>query len=248
MDAVILGGGGVEDWFANENVPHKGMLELGGKPCVWYTINALKTAPGIDRIVLIGSNYSKEILDLVDENRPDGGSLKANVDLAFEVAKSDRVLIATSDTPLVNKQTYVELMKRLEGNNADLILPLLTKTDTDAKFPGTKRTFAKLREGKVKVSNCFLLKREAYVKVEPVVAEVQRRRKSAMKQAMQLGFGFILKLLFGTASVPQLQKKVEGILKISVSAPFVPLPELGVDVDKPSDLVFCRNYLKEHSK
>jgi hypothetical protein len=139
-------------------------------------------------------------------------------------------------------------MKCLEGNSADLILPLLTKKDTDLKFPGTKRTFAKLREGRIKVANCFLLKRTAYVKVEPVVAEVQRRRKSAIRQAMQLGFGFILKLLFGTASVPQLQKKVEGILKISVSAPFVPLPELGVDIDKPSDLIFCRNHLKEHGK
>lgn len=248
MDAVILGGGGVEDWFAQENVPNKGMLDINGKPCVWYAINALKSAPGVERIILIGDNYSKEIVEMVDQNCPDGGSLKRNVDMAFEVAHTDNVLIATSDTPLVTTETYKTLMKALEGNNADLILPLLTKKDTDAKFPGTKRTFAKLREGKVKVSNCFLLKRDAYVKVEPVVAEVQNRRKSALKQAMQLGFGFILRLLFGTASVPMLQKKVESIIHITVSAPFVSLPELGVDVDKPSDLVFCRNYLKEHSK
>jgi CTP:molybdopterin cytidylyltransferase MocA len=248
MDAVILGGGGVEDWFASEGAPNKGMLDINGKPCVWYTINSLKSTPGIDRIILIGDNYTKEIIEMVDQNCSDGGSLKRNVDMAFDVARSDTVLIATSDTPLVTPQTFQTLMECLKGNDADLILPLLTKEDTQTKFPGTKRTYAKLREGKVKVSNCFLLKREAYVKVEPVVAEVQRRRKSAIKQAMQLGFGFILKLLFGTATIPQLQNKVESILHIKVSAPFVPLPELGVDVDKPSDLVFCRNFLKEHSK
>lgn len=248
MDAVILGGGGVEEWFKDENVPNKGMLDINGKPCVWYTISALKSAPGIDRIVLIGNNYSKEVLGLVDENCPDGGSLKRNVDLAFEVANSDKVLLTTSDTPLLTTETFITLLNSIEGNQADLILPLLTKKDTDAKFPGTKRTYAKIKEGKVKVSNCFILKRAAYVKVEPVVAEVQRRRKSAIKQAMQLGFVFLIKLLFGAASVPMLQAKVEKMLGITVSAPFVPLPELGVDVDKPSDLVFCRNYLKEHSK
>lgn len=248
MDAVILGGGGVEEWFKDENVPSKGMLDINGKPCVWYTIQALRSAPGIDRIVLIGNNYGEEVLSLVDENCPDGGSLKRNVDLAFEVAQSEKVLMTTSDTPLLTKETFVSLLNSIEGNQADLILPLLTKKDTDAKFPGTKRTYAKIKEGKIKVSNCFILKKAAYVKVEPVVAEVQRRRKSAIKQAMQLGFGFILRLLFGSASVPMLQAKVEKMLGITVSAPFVPLPELGVDVDKPSDLVFCRNYLKEHSK
>lgn len=248
MDAVILGGGGVEDWFSQEGVPNKGMLDINGKPCVWYTINSLKSQPGIDRIILIGDNYTKEIIDMVDQNCADGGSLKRNVDMAFEVAKTDTVLIATSDIPLVTPQTFKTLIECLKDNNADLILPLLTKEDTQKRFPGTKRTYAKLREGKVKVSNCFILKREAYIKVEPVVAEVQRRRKSAIKQAMQLGFGFILRLLFGTANIPMLQKKVEKILKITVSAPFVPLPELGVDVDKPSDLIFCRQYLKEHSK
>jgi len=46
-------------------------------------------------------------------------------------------------------------------------------------------------------------------------------------------------------SIPELEKRVSKILGINVKAPILPYPELGVDVDKPSDLEFCRSFLEK---
>ncbi|MEZ4812437.1 MAG: hypothetical protein R2883_02965 [Caldisericia bacterium] len=37
LEAVILGGGGVEEWFEHEHVTNKGMLTLNDKPMISYS-------------------------------------------------------------------------------------------------------------------------------------------------------------------------------------------------------------------
>ncbi|HOO96322.1 MAG TPA: NTP transferase domain-containing protein [Caldisericia bacterium] len=247
IEAVILGGGGVEDWFAHEHVKNKGMLEIAGKPMITFTIDALKATEGIENITLIGDNYSDEITSSVTRCLPDSGTLSGNIEQAFRSGDSEYVLITTSDIPLVTADTFNGVLKSLFECEKDLSLPVITKEDTENKFPGTKRTYAKLKEGKVKVGNVFLLKRSSYEKIRPIVEETAKRRKSVLKQALQLGVGFLLRLIFvKNVSIPELEKRVEKILGISVQAPILPYPELGVDVDKISDLEFCRNLMEKH--
>ena len=247
IEAVILGGGGVEEWFAHENVKNKGMLVIGGKPMISYTISALKNIDEIEKVTLIGDNYSQEITDQVDVTLPDNGSLPANIDQAFENAESEYVLMMTSDVPLISSETISGILKDMDWESFDLSLPIVTKEETMKRFPGTKRTFAKLKEGKVKVGNLYILKKEAYAKIQPIVKETARRRKSVIKQALQFGIGFLFRLIvFKNISIPELKKRVTKVLGISVDAPILAYPEVGIDVDKIEDLVFCRKHLERH--
>lgn len=246
ITAGILGGGGVEDWFAGEGVANKGMLVLAGKPSIVYVIEALSASKDIAEIILVGDNYPEDIRNSVDVWMPDSGSMKGNIDKIFATAHNDFTLLTTSDVPLVNETTYQGVIDGLfaTDRNFDLALPIITKKATMEKYPGTKRTFVRLKDGVVKVGNIFLLKTDSYAKIEPIVEETGKRRKSAIKQALQLGIGYIFKLLFGLSSLAELEKKVGKILKSDVYAPILPFPELGVDVDKQSDLDFCRKFLE----
>lgn len=245
IDTVILGGGGIEDWFSSENVPNKGMLDIAGKPMVEYVIDALIKSQLVGKIILIGDGYNERIIGMVNTHLADSGSLKVNIDNGFATAGTEYVLITTSDVPLVTGNTYDSVINNLISTGCDLGLPIITKEDTEKKLPGTKRTFVKLKEGLVKVGNLFLARKEAYKKIEPIVEETSKRRKSALKQALQLGIPFLLRLLIlRNVSLPELECRVSKILGVKTRAPILSCPELGVDVDKASDLDFCRRYLE----
>jgi len=247
IEAVILGGGGVEEWFEYEHVTNKGMLDVGGKPLIGYTVEALEGISEISRVTLIGDGYSETVVKKVESNLPDAGSLPANIDQAFNHAKADYILVLTSDVPFITKDTINGILESMDWKSYDLSMPVISKIDMNAKFPGTKRTYAKLKEGHVKVGNLFILKREAYPKIEPIVKETAKRRKSVIKQALQLGFGFLVSLLLiKNVSIPELEKRVSKILGISVHAPILAYPEIGIDVDKPSDLEYCRGIMETH--
>lgn len=247
MEAIILGGGGVEEWFEHEHVNSKGMLVIGGRPMVSYTISALKEIDELSGITLIGDGYSNEVIEQVNACLPDAGSLSANIEQAFNSANAEYVLVMTSDVPFITEDSIKGILESMDWESFDLSMPVISKTDMKKKFPGTKRTYAKLKEGHVKVGNLFLLKKEAYKKIEPIVKETARRRKSVIKQALQLGFGFLLRLLLiKNVSIPELEKRVSKVLGISVHAPILPYPEIGIDVDKQSDLDYCRDMMETH--
>ncbi|NMD14933.1 MAG: hypothetical protein GYA78_06260, partial [Caldisericales bacterium] len=66
IDFAILGGGGVEPWFANEGVPNKGMLSFAGKPSIEYVIDALRKSSFTNRIILVGDGYPDSVKSKVD--------------------------------------------------------------------------------------------------------------------------------------------------------------------------------------
>ena len=245
IDFAILGGGGVEPWFANEGVPNKGMLSFAGKPSIEYVIDALRKAPLTNRIILAGNGYPDSIKSKVDLMLEEGDSQKANIDRLVDASETEYLIVTTNDIPLVTEKTFDMVVSALQKTQCDLGLPIITKEDTLRMFPGTKRTFLRIKEGEVKIGNLFYISKTAYKKVEPIVEETSRRRKSAIKQALQLGVPFLLRLLlFKNVGVPELEKRISKMLGVAIKAPILQCPELGVDVDKIEDLEFCRSILE----
>ncbi|MEZ4812436.1 MAG: hypothetical protein R2883_02960 [Caldisericia bacterium] len=151
-----------------------------------------------------------------------------------------------SDVPLISSETIREVLATILKSH-DLLSPVVTKEETEKNSLGTKRTFAKIKEGHVKVGNIFILKKDAYLlKIQPIVKRDSKKKKVCHHQTLQLGFGFLFRMIaFKNISIPEL-KRVEKMLGITVNADIVPFPELGVDVDKTADLVFCREILERH--
>ena len=70
-------------------------------------------------------------------------------------------------------------------------------------------------------------------------------RKSTWKYAKILGFKFILKFLFRTLTMEEIEKRITGILGYNSAAVVVSYPEIMIDLDKPSDLKLIRKCLEK---
>jgi len=56
---------------------------------------------------------------------------------------------------------------------------------------------------------------------------------------------FVLKFFLSRLTIPELEKKVSEVLGIKVKAIVTQYPEIGIDVDKPSDYSIVSAYLDQ---
>jgi len=245
VDAVVLAGrentgrlreASPEKWEAN--------IDLAGKPMVTYVLDALKAVPMIGTIYLVGpeealSRYAGPKVVLVEP----GDGLLENVRKGLAATSTECVLVCASDIPLVTPEIVDDLLKRSLESGADFCYPASSKDDCDRAFPGVKRTYVTLREGTFTGGNMFFVRKSSVERAWPMAEKMIEYRKSPVKMVAVLGPGFLLRFALKTLSVAELERKVGGLLNLRPKAILNVSPEVGVDVDKPSDLELCRRKL-----
>jgi hypothetical protein len=70
-------------------------------------------------------------------------------------------------------------------------------------------------------------------------------RKSVIKQALNLGPGFLIKYAMGRMSLDGLEHKILEKFDINARVVHVDSPEMGMDADKPFQLEMCRQELQK---
>jgi len=73
--------------------------------------------------------------------------------------------------------------------------------------------------------------------------ELVKRRKSPLAMARLFGLGLVLQFLFKRLTIPAVEKRFAEVTGISGKALISGYAEVGVDVDKPSDLLLAQAYL-----
>ncbi len=232
MDALVLGGGRGDGLARAYGVPSKAFLPLAGRPMASWVLAALREG-GVRRVAFVGPG---EPLDPEPDLRlADTGDLLGNVAAGLEALAGDRpVLVATADVPLLSPEAVGYFLEN--APEAALVYPIVPKERVEARFPGMKRTYARLREGTFTGGNLVVLDPGLFKKALPLARKVVRHRKNPLALAGLFGLGTILKLLLGRLSVAELEARGGKILGVPVRAMVVPYPEIGVDVDKPEDV------------
>lgn len=239
-DALILAGG-------QAKIPGCGMEEalipLAGRPMVEYVLQAVGSAAGVRRVCLVGS----ERLRSRYRDREELILAPAGNDVLESLANGMRalnpreyMLVATGDIPLVTPAMVEDFLARCQEKPADFYYAILRRETNEARFPGTRRTYVRLKDGVVCGGNLFLVRPE-------VVAEATRRgaaiislRKNPLGLARLIGFGFIFKLLFHRLSLAEAEAKFSRLLGLTGVTVTSPYAEVGVDVDKEEDLVLVK--------
>ena len=245
VDAVVLAGrentGSLRDespekWEAN--------IEIAGKPMVTYVMDALKAVPMIGAIHLVGpeealARHAGSRVVLVDP----GGDLMENVKKGLSAATTECVLVCASDIPLVTAEVVEDLLSRSLQSGADFCYPVSSKEDCERTFPGVKRTYVTLRDGTFTGGNMFFVRKSVVERAWPMAEKMIGYRKSPLKMVSVLGPGFVLRFALKALSVSDLERKVGSLLNLKPKAILNVSPEVGIDVDKPSDLELCRREL-----
>jgi len=229
MEAIVLGGG-KEAWAEKYGVRSKALVPFRGRPMAEWVLEALKGA-GLS-VVYVGENPGLSPAPRL--TLPDQGSLLANLEAALAHVEG-RVLVATADIPHLTPEAVRFVLEK--APEAALVYPIVPKEAVEARFPGNRRTYARLREGTFTGGNLLLLDQALFFQALPLAKKVVALRKKPLALARLIGLDILLKLLLGRLSLGELEARAKRVLGVEARALLTPYPEVGVDVDREEDLV-----------
>lgn len=243
FDCVILAGGEKNELARQEGVANKALLKIGGKEMVRTVLDVFRQIDEINKIVLVGPEKELSFLkgEYPVEILPESNSLMGNLVLAARfLGTKNYLLISSSDTPLLSTASVTDFIRQCLPLDYDFYYPIVAKEESEKMFPGEKRTFIILKEGTFTGGNLFLVNPAHIEPLAPSVEKFLECRKNPVKMASLLGTGFVFGLLMKRLSLSQLEERASNLLQIKAKAVISSYPEIGFDVDKPSDLEIIR--------
>lgn len=250
IDAIILAGStndGKLRSCSSEN--YEALVEIACRPMVSYVVDTLRQSRFIGRIVIVGPMDELERLFAGMDRvliAPGGTTPIESLMNALEVLKPlGRVLVATSDIPLLTGKSVTDFIRKCSRSGADVCYPVVPREVNDRFFPGVKRTYIKFKDLVVTGGNLFMINPRVVPDCAKKAQLFVECRKSPLKLAKLVGWRFLLKYLTGTLSLKDAEAKVSKIFGIHGMVVISPFPEVGIDVDKPSDLLLVSEKLAQ---
>jgi molybdopterin-guanine dinucleotide biosynthesis protein A len=241
IDAVILAGSTNEGRLRNcSGETFEAMVEIENRPMVSYVFDVLKRSPLIHKIVVAGPFAQMNRL-FGDEDQvclaPGGETPIDSLINALEVLKpTGNVLIATCDIPLLSIDSVADFLKRCSKKQADVYYPIIPKEVNDRLYPGMKRTYIRFKDGTFTGGNLFLIDPKIVNQAAPKARVFVENRKSPVALARLVGWKFLIRFILKSVTLRETEEKVSRIFGIKGAVIISPFPEVGIDVDKPSDL------------
>jgi GTP:adenosylcobinamide-phosphate guanylyltransferase len=245
VNALILAGRANEGVFKDISpATNEALIDIGGRAMVDYVLDAATRAATVSRVLVVGREDVRPHLPQGVDLLQGGSDVIDNVVLGIRALGVGRpVLVLTSDIPFLTSEVIDTFVRQCLANPADLHYPAISQEVNEQRFPGVKRTYAKLREGVYTGGNVFLVNPSLVPDLAGKAKAFVAARKSVPKMASLLGPGFVIKMLLGTLSLQDLEVKVSSMLGIKGAVIVSESPEIGVDVDKLSDLELARKAL-----
>jgi len=242
INGLILAGGTLDDKLRDRTqVTNEALIPLGQRFMVEYVAQAIKKSDSVSKIAIVGPvdqlrDKFKDDPDIV--LAPGGDTVALSVVNGLGVLpESDYVLISSSDIPLISGQSlegFISACK--EAGPADIYYPIVERSLSERTYPGAQRTFVRLTDGSFTGGNVFLLRPEIVSSRVKIADELIALRKDPIALCKTIGPGFIAKFLLRKLSIREAEEKVSKLLNLRAVAVRCNYPEIGMDVDKPSDL------------
>jgi len=244
FDAIILAGG-ENGKRLNSQIPrcYEALIEIAGKPMVTFVAEALAECGQVNKIYVLGPVEELEKCSFpANTTILEGGStIVETIRLGMAVlGHSEPVLVSTADIPLLTAEAVDDFLRQCSRVSADLYYPIVTKEVNECRYPGNKRTYVQLKEGTYTGGNIFLVNPDIVNHCMDVADKLIANRKNPLKLCHMLGWSFVVRYLLGTLNLRAVERRASELLGVSGAVIQSPYPELGIDVDKPSDLALVR--------
>lgn len=246
VDAVILAGGDGE--VIDPTQRFKGLVPTAGKPLVEWVVDAFRSAERVGEIAVViptAENLGGWV-DRVDKLVVSDRDFMDNTIAGAAAFRSDRpVIVATGDIPLLTGAAIDAFIEAGLATGAEFVYPLVRKESVEGAYPGSARTYFRLRAGRFTGGNAMLVD----PKLIPAARELGQRlfndRKNAAALVRAAGLGFVVKFVLGRLNPEDLADKIRDLLGGTGAAVIVDDPSIAMDVDKPEDLRLVEPLLRE---
>ncbi|MDD2585723.1 MAG: nucleotidyltransferase family protein [Syntrophomonadaceae bacterium] len=252
-DAIILAGG-ESSGELKKIAPYdnEALIIIGKYPMIYYVYQALRQSSHIRNIVISGPVESLRNIFCREENVyiVEGGdnaveSFVNAVNFLQDKEPSRSVLIMPTDIPFITAEAIDDFINQSEKHDADFFYAVTSKEVNDHKFPGVNRTYVKLTDGIFTGGNLFMLRTGIINQVIDMAVQLVLRRKNPLAMARLFGLGLVWQYFIKRLSIKAVEKRFYKVMNIKGKAIISDYAEVGVDVDKPSDLELAHRYLAD---
>lgn len=249
IDAIVLAGGSGKPLYAGAP-EHEALLDIGGKPMLLLTLDALAKSGRIGRVFVVGPvrklkqlNFPEKVC-LVQSGQNLTDTIASGVKAA---GGRGRMLIAAADLPFLTSESVDDFLAECENESGDLYYAVVAKARMLKKFPKSDRTYVRLRDGVFTGGNLFFVNAEIMERCMEVARRAVENRKKPWRLASLMGWRVLLKFIFRRLSLEDIEARLSAVLGITGRVIQSKYPEIGMDVDKISDLEIARNFYKRES-
>lgn len=236
LPAIVLAGAPADPEMAAQHaIVNRAELPIAGKTMIQHIVDALGASPQVRDIYVIGNIDCMGDVKHVEPSDTLIDNLIAGTEACSD---ADRILVCTSDIPAVTAGVIDDFIGRCTEPDVDFFYPVVTREDSERRFPGVKRTYARMAEGTFTGGNIMLFRRRFMLENGDTIREVIRQRKSVTKLAGLLGIGVLIRVLVaqtiwpGAIRLCDLERVAGRIMKGRVKAVPTPCAEIAADVDR----------------
>lgn len=247
MTAIVLAGGPHDELAEHTpGAPNKAFVEIAGVTLVERTLRALRAAPSVGRIIVVAppQTHGTPALALADELRPDGERIRDSLRSGLAGLSPDEVvLVSTSDLPVLTVESIEDYIARAGAANADLTYGCLEKRTHMEKFPQVPHTWAPLRDGTYCGTGFITMRPRVFPSLERFIEQLGQARKNPLHLARLFGMNVLLRFAFRRLSIEQAEARASQVIGAPVRAVVSPYAEIGVNVDRVSDIALAQSLL-----
>jgi NDP-sugar pyrophosphorylase family protein len=224
----------------------KALIPIANKPMISHIVAALVNSTTVKHIVIVALDPDAEVQFPVPiEYVSDAGSILANAEAGLEYAANrypdmDAVLLCTSDIPTITGPIVDALVEECLRTDHDLYYTVIERSVMEKRFPGSHRSYVHLREGDFAGGDIIVVRPSLGITNRDLWNELAAARKNAFRQARLVGLGLFLKLITRRLSLGDAERRVSKVLNVNGRVVPFSYAEVGMDVDKPSQLEIVR--------
>ncbi len=244
-DELVLAGGRRDSALAG-GVRPKAFAPLCGRTMVEFVLSALRDAPSIGRIALVGPlPLPPAVAAHVDVPVGERGPLLENVAAGLRALDGDApVLAAAADIPLLTGRAVEAFLAAAGVRDVDVAYGIVPREDVVRAFPRVHKTFVRLRDGTFTGGSLVLLRPQAFHAVRPLIERVIQARKRPWDLARLFGMRTVLGLLTGRLRIGELEQRAAMMTGIRARAIISHDPEIALDVDRAEALAAIQEHLE----
>ena len=235
FDAVVLAGG--DGTPVGTGQPIKGLVEVCGKPMVQWVVEALQKATSIHRIVVVIPAQASRGSWATDVTVIDSvGDILDNCEAGLDAVDGKRpVMWLSADIPALTPEAVDDYASQVLVRGVEASYALILATDIDEQFPGSVRTYIKLKEGRLTGGNIVSCTVELEHRLKVQARQLLNARKEPMKMARVVGPAIAAKFALGALTVPDVEERLLKVFDVHGAGIFTSHACIGADVDKPVD-------------
>lgn len=226
------------------HVRHKSLATAGGVPLLVRVVRALTASPRIGRLLISLDDPAllDELPELVAWRTADrlevltsAATLSRSVADGFTASRPP-LLVTTADHALLEPGMLAAFLDAAEAPGVDVAAGMAPEAVIAARFPKTRRTYLRFRDGGYSGANLFALRTPAAERAIAFWERVERDRKQPWRLALAFGPALLVGFLLRRWTLDQAMVRVSKRLGITAAAVAIPIAEAAIDVDKPADL------------